>query len=139
MKNKKINKKYILFICIAIIILLILFFICKKVFKNNKYGDNMNSQEIVDYILNINSYDIETQEILAGYYSENAPKSRAIEHYEQILMYDNGNVNAVESLAKLYDELQIYDKAIEMYKDILNSLQAVKEDSSTVGALLGGR
>lgn len=56
MKNKKINKKYILFICIAIIILLILFFICKKVFKNNKYGDNMNSQEIVDYILNINSY-----------------------------------------------------------------------------------
>ena len=72
-------------------------------------------------ILNINSYDIKTQEILAQYYSENGPKSKAINHYEQILMYDSGNINAVETLAKLYDEMQNYDKAIEMYQLILDA------------------
>ena len=51
----KINKK------IFIIVLLILFFILgififKNMFKNKKIGKNMSSQEIVDYILNINSY-----------------------------------------------------------------------------------
>ena len=37
------------------------------------------------------------------------------------------------------DKLAYVDSCIEMYEDILNSLQAVKEDSSVVGALLGGR
>lgn len=37
------------------------------------------------------------------------------------------------------DKLAYIDSCIEMYEDILNSLQAVKEDSSVVGALLGGR
>ena len=52
MKNKK-----ILFLVVVIIIILIFgFFIFKIMTKNKKYGNNMNSQEIVDYILNINSY-----------------------------------------------------------------------------------
>lgn len=37
------------------------------------------------------------------------------------------------------DKLAYIDSCIEMYEDILNSLQSVKEDSSVVGALLGGR
>lgn len=63
MKSKKIrikrkdnNWKKIIFLVLTIVVLVLIFFISKKLFKNNKSGDNMNSQEIVDYILNINSY-----------------------------------------------------------------------------------
>ena len=51
MKNKK-----ILFVFILIIILILIFFIFKNMTKKSKSGNNMSSQEIVDYILNINSY-----------------------------------------------------------------------------------
>ena len=51
----KINKKifYLLLICLIIVLAV---FIYKNVIKNSKSGNNMSSQEIVDYILNINSY-----------------------------------------------------------------------------------
>ena len=51
----KINKKifYLLLICLIIVLAV---FIYKNVIKNSKSGNNMNSQEIVDYILSVNSY-----------------------------------------------------------------------------------
>ena len=52
MKNKKIF--YLIGVILLIIILLVLIF--KNTTKNFKNGNNMNSQEIVDYILSINSY-----------------------------------------------------------------------------------
>ena len=52
MKNKKIF--YLIGVILLIIILLVLIF--KNTTKNSINGNNMNSQEIVDYILNINSY-----------------------------------------------------------------------------------
>ena len=51
----KINKK-IFFIVLLILICILGILISKYVFKNKKSGYNMNSQEIVDYILNISSY-----------------------------------------------------------------------------------
>ena len=51
MKNKK-----IIFLFIFIIILISIFFIYKNVTKKSKGGNNMSSHEIVDYILNVNSY-----------------------------------------------------------------------------------
>ena len=51
----KINKKLFCFFMI-ILILIIGIIIYKNVIKNSKIGNNMSSQEIVDYILNINSY-----------------------------------------------------------------------------------
>ena len=53
------NKKKIFIIAILLIILIIstfLIFFNNKKAKNNKIGNNSSSQEIVDYILNINSY-----------------------------------------------------------------------------------
>ena len=51
----KINKKiFIVFIIILMIIIGV--FIYKNMIKNSNFGNNMSSQEIVDYILNINSY-----------------------------------------------------------------------------------
>ena len=51
----KINKKIICFLIIILMIILGIF-IYKNMIKNSKFGNNMSSQEIVDYILNINSY-----------------------------------------------------------------------------------
>ena len=51
----KLNKK-IIYLIIIFLIIIIGFFVSKKMIKNNKIGNNMSSQEIVDYILNINSY-----------------------------------------------------------------------------------
>lgn len=53
------KKKIILFACIIfiIIILIIILIFNKNTSKLLKSGNNMNSQEIVDYILNISSYE----------------------------------------------------------------------------------
>ena len=67
-------------------------------------------------ILSIAPYDADTQGLLADYYTENGPKSRAIELNEQILTYDSGNVHAVESLASLYTSTQKYPQAVKMYQ-----------------------
>ena len=52
------SKKYFYFIgLILLLIIVILFiFILKKPIRNSKIGNNMNSQEIVDYILGVKSY-----------------------------------------------------------------------------------
>ena len=52
------NKKIILFIVMLILIIIIIsvFFINKS--KTTKIGKNSSSQEIVDYILNISSYEV---------------------------------------------------------------------------------
>ena len=52
MKNKKLF--YLIGVVLLIIILLVLIF--KNTTKKSINGNNMNSQEIVDYILNVNSY-----------------------------------------------------------------------------------
>ena len=60
MRNKQsffIRNKKLLFILIIIIIIIFLsIFISKNVIKKQKNGNNMNSQEIVDNILNLKSY-----------------------------------------------------------------------------------
>lgn len=49
-------KKGMIFIIIGVLIIIIGVIISKNMIKNLKIGNNINSQEIVDYILNINSY-----------------------------------------------------------------------------------
>ena len=50
------NKKYFYLIGVVLLIIILLVLIFKNTTKNSINGNNMNSQEIVDYILNINSY-----------------------------------------------------------------------------------
>ncbi len=50
------NKKVLFLFVVVIIILFSIIFIYKNMIKKSKVGNNMSSQEIVDYILNINSY-----------------------------------------------------------------------------------
>ena len=51
------KKKYCLILLVIIIIGIIAFIFYKNSFKNLKIGNNKNSQEIVDYILNTSSYE----------------------------------------------------------------------------------
>ena len=50
------NKKKFYSLIVIILIIVISIFISKKMIKNKKNGNNMNSQEIVDNILNLKSY-----------------------------------------------------------------------------------
>ena len=56
MNKKKLNKKIIIFIIIIILSILIIFFFTNKT-KKIKFGNNSSSQEIIDNILNISSYE----------------------------------------------------------------------------------
>lgn len=58
------NKKFLLILIFAIIIICIgsfFIFFKKNMAKNFKIGNNTTSQEIVDYILNINSYETQIE------------------------------------------------------------------------------
>ena len=58
------NKKFLLILIFAIIIICIgsfFIFFKKNTAKNFKIGNNTTSQEIVDYILNINSYETQIE------------------------------------------------------------------------------
>ena len=54
-RNMLQNKK-IYFIVLVILILFLILFIFNNMTKNKKNGNNMNSQEIVDSIINLNTY-----------------------------------------------------------------------------------
>ena len=55
MKRRK-SKKYFYLIGIILLIVIFIIFILKNTTKITRNGNNMNSQEIVDYILSVNSY-----------------------------------------------------------------------------------
>lgn len=54
-KNKKINKNF-LYVFFIILIIILGIFIYKNMIKKFNLGNNMSSQEIVDSVLNVNSY-----------------------------------------------------------------------------------
>ena len=84
MKNKK-----ILFLLVIILIVFLIFFIYKNVTKKSKVGNNMSSQEIVDYILNINSYKAK----ITVNVSSNKNKNKYIIYQEY--NKDNGSIQEV--------------------------------------------
>ena len=53
------KKKYYLILLFIILIISVGFIFYKNSIKNSKIGNNKNSQEIVDYILNLSSYEAE--------------------------------------------------------------------------------
>ena len=55
------KKKYWLILLVIVIISTIFIVFYKNGVKTSKIGNNKNSQQIVDYILNINSYEVQVQ------------------------------------------------------------------------------
>ena len=74
-KEKKQNKKTIIIIAIIIItILSISTIFIKKQFKNNKIGNNSSSQEIIENLINISSYEAEIEMTVYSNKNENKYK-----------------------------------------------------------------
>ena len=84
----KINKK-IIFIFVIILFVFIGIIIYKNMTKKSKYGNNMNSQEIVDNILNINSYKSK----ITVQVNSNKNKNKYI--LEQEYNTENGSIQTV--------------------------------------------
>ena len=76
MKNKKIF--IIIIIGMILIISIILIFFLKNTAKKSKIGNNSTSQEIVDYILNISSYETEIEVEVKSNKNENKYKIKQV-------------------------------------------------------------
>ena len=84
----KINKK-IFFIFVIILFIILGIIIYKNMTKKSKYGNNINSQEIVDNILNINSYKSK----ITVQVNSNKNKNKYV--VEQEYNTENGNIQTV--------------------------------------------
>lgn len=83
-----VNKKYLKIIIFIVLIILLSFF-CWKVIKKHKTGNNTNSQEVVDYILNIKSYKTKiTAQV-------NSNKNKNIYIIKQEYNIENGSIQEV--------------------------------------------
>lgn len=123
LKNKK-RKYIILFIVLISIIFLVIFI--NKTAKNSKIGKNSTSQEIVNYILNINSYQSEIEVEVKSNKNTNKYK------INQIYVNDEKNIQEVIEpenikgikIIKEKNKIKIENtrlnltKVIEDYKDI---------------------
>ena len=120
------KKKYTVIIMFIIVLILIIF-ISKNMFKKSKFGNNMDSQEIVDQILNINSYiaEIEVQvnsnknqnkyKIKQEYNTENGCMQEVIEplniagvkitNKDNILTIENSELS-LKNIYENYEELE---------------------------------
>ena len=82
-KEPQNNKKKIIIIAIIIIILtiIILQIFIKKPIKNNKIGNNSSSQEIIENLINISSYEAEIE--MTVYSNKNENKYKIKQKYEK--------------------------------------------------------
>ena len=116
MRKRKNNKKVILFILIFILVIICSIIIFKNLTKNKKIGNNMNSQEIVDSILNLNSYKAKV------YVQVNSNKNQNKYILEQEYNSENGCVqNVIEpaniagvKITKKDDTLSIENSELDL-------------------------
>lgn len=133
------KKKYWLILLIIIIIGIIICIFYKNGVKNLKIGNNKTSQEIVDYILNINSYEVQvTVNITSNknsnkyilkqiYQSPNISSQEVlepsniqgvkIENNGEVLKIENANLN-LNSILENYSYLG--DNCLDLYTFIEN-------------------
>lgn len=132
----KLNKK-IFYILIIILIIILVLFIYKKVIKNSKIGNNMTSQEIVDYILNINSY----KSNITVQVNSNKNKNRYILNQEYNT--ENGNVQEIIEPANIRGvriikkdgNLKVENTSLSL-STIFDSYQGLEENSLDLNAFI---
>ena len=92
MEAKTLKKKAIFILILILIIIGIIFLIFFKtnMSKNSKIGNNTSSQEIIDYILNINSYETEIK--------VEVKSNKNINKYRIKQTYKNSNESSQEIL-----------------------------------------
>ena len=95
------RKKYWVIILIIILCLLGGLFFYKKSIKNSKIGNNKNSQEIIDYILNLSSYETKIEvEIVSN--KNNNENNYEIDENKIIMKVMNNSNNQYTKQKVLY-------------------------------------
>ena len=146
MKKKKfINKKIFLTIIVLLIIFLILF-IFKIMTKKQKNGNNMNSQEIVDNVLNLTSYKTKVNVqvnsnknknkyvLWQEYNTENGSVQEVIEPENisgvKLIKKDN-NLRIENSILDLKTIFENYNGLEDNSLDLINFVKEYKEDNNS--------
>lgn len=146
-KSNKGNARNKIIIMILTIILIILFFFLKNnTSKNFKIGNNTSSQEIVDYVLNINSYEVivdidvksnknENKYKLKQIYNGKEANSQEVLEPENIagvkLIKEGNNLKLENSKLNLTSILQNYEYISENALDLSSFIEDYKNDDSS--------
>ena len=137
MNSKKIF--ILLFIIILIAIGLFIFFNNKGT-KNFKIGNNTSSQEIVDYILNINSYEAVIEVDVKSNKNENKYKIKQVyngndnnsqEVLEVKIIKEGNNLKIENSDLNLTNILQNYEYISENVLDLSSFIDNYKNNSNS--------
>ena len=133
-------KKKTIFILLFILITIgIIFFIIFRtnMSKNSKTGNNTNSQEIIDYILNINSYETEIQVEVNS--NKNTNKYRIKENYkssnessQEIL--EPSNIAGVK-ITKKDNQLKIENTSLKL-SNIYENYEYVSDNSLDLSSFI---
>ncbi len=133
-------KKKTIFILLFILITIgIIFFIIFRtnMSKNSKTGNNTNSQEIIDYILNINSYETEIQVEVNS--NKNTNKYRIKENYkssnessQEIL--EPSNIAGVK-ITKKDNQLKIENTSLKL-SNIYENYKYVSDNSLDLSSFI---
>ena len=141
------NKKIIFFIILIILIIIGLFiFFSNNGTKNFKIGNNTSSQEIVDYILNINSYEAiievdvksnknENKYKIKQVYNGNDNSSQEVLEPSNIagvkLIKEGNNLKLENSDLNLTNILQNYDYISDNVLDLSSFIEDYKNNSNS--------
>ena len=139
------KKKYWIILCIIIVVAIIFFIFYKNGVKDMKIGNNKTSQEIVDYILNISSYEVQVTVnvtsnknsnkyiLKQSYQSPNMSKQEVIEpsNISGVKIESDGtNLKLENSQLNLTTILENYnylgDNCLDLYSFIENYKQSDK-------------
>ena len=93
------KKKYYLILLFIIFIISVGFIFYKNSIKNLKIGNNKNSQEIVDYILNLSSYEAEVTVNITS--NKNSNKYILKQKYQKDKESKNLYLNVEEEIGKV--------------------------------------
>ena len=138
------NKKIILIIAIVLAILITILIIFKNnSAKNLKVGNNSSSQEIVDYILNLNSYEAEIEVevnsnkttnkyVIKQKYSSNGSSSQEIIEPKEIqglrIEKENNKITLENSKLNLSTTYENYEYLSDNCMDLISFVENYKQD-----------
>lgn len=140
------NKIIIMILTIILILIILFFFLKNNTSKNFKIGNNTSSQEIVDYVLNINSYEAIVDINVKSNKNENKYKLKQIyngkeENSQEVLEPENiagvklikegNNLKLENSKLNLTSILQNYEYISENALDLSSFIEDYKNDDSS--------